>query len=303
MMKKATVTITTFQRPEFVKIAIESVFRQSYNNIEIVLVDDNGYGTQAQIETETSISNYLQLENFKYIKLDKNAGSCEARNIGVKNASGDYLFFLDDDDVFLPRKVEKQIALLENNPHLDGTLCAFKRLNTDGTEITADSNYPVVGDFKNFIINGNFFTPMLCIRKVSFDQSSGFKSIPRFQDRYFMINCLHQGMNFTATNEALYVMNEHMQDRITNLSTQKTIFSLDLIRTFVLKRKSEFSVQEWNRYLERDDTVIAISYYFGSYPERINSIYYWTKCLVAGKKWKYLQLIFKSLIPKEMLKI
>ncbi|MDT3766197.1 glycosyltransferase family 2 protein [Priestia filamentosa] len=113
-MKKVSIVIPTYKRPDFLERAIDSILNQDYKNLEIIIVDDNGWGTPEQIQTYKKIEKYEDMENFKYIAHEKNLnGSC-ARNTGIKNSSGDYICFLDDDDQFMPNKVSEQLRLLES---------------------------------------------------------------------------------------------------------------------------------------------------------------------------------------------
>lgn len=114
-MKLVTVIIPTYSRPKFLPRAIESVLSQTYPEIEIIVVDDNGEGTENQKYTEELIRNYIDNKQVVYLKHDKNKNGSAARNTGFKYSHGDYIAFLDDDDQFLPTKIEKQVEKLEHS--------------------------------------------------------------------------------------------------------------------------------------------------------------------------------------------
>lgn len=99
-----SVIITTYKRPTFLVRAINSVLNQTYQNYEIIVVDDNDEATVYREETLTLINSFTK--NIKYIPLAKNSGACNARNIGLEKARGDYILFLDDDDELLPKHLE-----------------------------------------------------------------------------------------------------------------------------------------------------------------------------------------------------
>lgn len=103
--------ITTYGR-EFNQIfrSINSVFQQTYSSMEIVLVDDNNPDSDCRKNISEAVKNY---PNIVYVPLEKNSGAQVARNRGIKAAHGEFVAFLDDDDEWLPSKIEEQIALVE----------------------------------------------------------------------------------------------------------------------------------------------------------------------------------------------
>lgn len=115
MSKKnmVSIIIPTFSRPTNLVRAIDSALNQTYKNIEIIVVDDNGVGTPCQIETEKLLTKYISRNMIKYLRHDVNRNGSAARNTGFNASNGQYINFLDDDDEFLPEKIEKQVAYLE----------------------------------------------------------------------------------------------------------------------------------------------------------------------------------------------
>jgi len=108
-----SIIIPTYKRPATLDRAINSVLNQTYDNIEIIIVDDNGKGSRFQKKTEKQMKKYDQNEKIKYIKHKVNKNGAAARNTGIEDANGDYIAFLDDDDEFLSKKIELQVNKLE----------------------------------------------------------------------------------------------------------------------------------------------------------------------------------------------
>lgn len=104
---RVSVIIPTFNRAERVQRAVASVVAQSRPPDEIILVDDGSTDATEEIITR----NYPQI---RYIR-QENRGISAARNFGIQNASGNWIAFLDADDEWLPRKLEKQILALKQN--------------------------------------------------------------------------------------------------------------------------------------------------------------------------------------------
>lgn len=118
-MKLVSIVVATYKRDKDLKKALDSLGLQNYPSMEIVLVDDNA---DAQWNKKVSeIANTFR-ENFPnipliYIANDTNQGSAETRNIGINAANGEYITFLDDDDIYLPEKIKKQTEFMENGKY------------------------------------------------------------------------------------------------------------------------------------------------------------------------------------------
>ena len=110
-----SVIIPTYSRPTNLCRAIDSVLNQTYRPIEIIVVDDNGVGTEFQIQTESVLKKYIELEQIVYVKHDVNKNGSAARNTGFRISNGEYINFLDDDDVLIPSKIEIQVSCLINS--------------------------------------------------------------------------------------------------------------------------------------------------------------------------------------------
>jgi len=109
-MAKPTVSviIPTYQRPHWVKEAIESVLAQNYKDYEIIVVNDGSTDNTAEV------LNQFQ-DTIKIITHKRNKGQAAARNTAIASSQGRYIAFIDDDDIWLPSKLEKTITLLEAN--------------------------------------------------------------------------------------------------------------------------------------------------------------------------------------------
>jgi len=110
---KVNVIIPTFNREEILPRAIDSILAQTYENFDLTIVDDGS--TDGTYEV---VKKYLQHVNVRYIRTD-NKGVSAARNIGVSLSSGDYVSFLDSDDLWHPDKLELQMNFLKQNSHLE----------------------------------------------------------------------------------------------------------------------------------------------------------------------------------------
>lgn len=106
---KVSVVIATYRRRASLQEAIESVMNQTYPDIEVIVVDDN-----ADKEwNEAVVAIVQQYPTIQYIRNEKNMGSAESRNIGIRESTGEFITFLDDDDLYLPEKISKQVNAMQ----------------------------------------------------------------------------------------------------------------------------------------------------------------------------------------------
>ncbi len=115
-MKLVSVVVATYKRDAELKRALESLAVQSYPNIEIVLVDDNGvpeWNEKVAFVVDSFRKRYPEIL-LNHITNTINQGSAKTRNIGIDAAKGEYITFLDDDDVYLEDKVKKQIVFMDS---------------------------------------------------------------------------------------------------------------------------------------------------------------------------------------------
>ena len=131
---KVSIVIPTYRRPQQICEAISFVLDQTYTNLEIIIVDDNGKGSDYQLSTEKAIEKYK--ERVKYLIHENNMGGSAARNTGWKAATGKYVLFLDDDDIIEKHKIEYQVEALEGKDQSWGaSYTAYHVVYPNGTII------------------------------------------------------------------------------------------------------------------------------------------------------------------------
>lgn len=111
--KLVSVIIPTHNGVNSISNAINSVLKQDYKNIEIIVVDDNGKNTKKQLETEQKIKKYIVNHSVRYIVHEKNKNGAAARNTGFRASKGEYISLLDDDDIYYPSKIRRSVEALE----------------------------------------------------------------------------------------------------------------------------------------------------------------------------------------------
>ena len=113
-----SVIIPTYNRASFLVRAVESVLNQTYENFECIIVNDASTDDTEQVIEKISDS------RVRYISHKTNRHVSAARNSGIEKARGEFIAFLDDDDAWLPKKLERQVPLLQGNePDLGLVYC------------------------------------------------------------------------------------------------------------------------------------------------------------------------------------
>ena len=201
MDDKVSVIITTFNRDEdVIDRAIKTVKNQTYSNLEIIIVDDNGEKHPDISEKVKKCA--LRYEDVVYIRHAKNKGACAARNTGIKAAKGSFLAFLDDDDTWVKDKIALQM-----NKFSDDVGFVYCGMNVvyenngkkERWEATEKKNRVVALLKKNYVGN----TSCGVVRKTIAEKVHGFdEKLKSGQDQDFWIR-LAQVCEFAYVNECL----------------------------------------------------------------------------------------------------
>jgi glycosyltransferase involved in cell wall biosynthesis len=162
-MPRASVIITTHNRPTLLLRAIESA-RGAARDLEIVVVDDASSDQTARI--------CRSIPGINYVRVDRCQGVAGARNIGLVASSGEYLSFLDDDDVRLAGSIEEQIGILDQTPAAALIYAQAIPEDADGTQHSAWPSRCPQGDVlwellvRNFIPSGSVVFRRSCLAQI-----------------------------------------------------------------------------------------------------------------------------------------
>ena len=135
-----SVIITTYHNEKLLNRAVESVLHQTYERIELIVVDDNPPESNARKATEAVMEKYPQAV---YLKHSENRNGAAARYNGIREAKGEYLAFLDNDDVYFSGHVADCVNILEEHPEYGAVLCGVVKV---GGGICWDLIPAVTGD-------------------------------------------------------------------------------------------------------------------------------------------------------------
>lgn len=272
-----TVIVPTYKRPNLIDKALESLLNQTYPNIEIIVVDDNGQGTKYQIETERTVRHYVQSQKIRYIAHDTNRNGSAARNTGLKASSGQYVLFLDDDDFLYPENISMHVQRLENtDKRVGAAYCNSKIIhyqNITHRLIEKESNVSENGNLCRKYILGlsKFNTSMIAFKRDALEYINGFdESFVRHQDYELMIRFFRY-FDIVCTSLQPLAVYDQTSDRLNTPNSE---------RDFRMKQKimAQFT-EDFNR--------LGITNEIGHH--------LWLQCALSSARQRKFQYIKKSI--------
>ena len=138
-----SVIMPTYNCGQYISASVESIIHQTESNWELEIVDDCSTDNTFEV-LEPYLKKYPHIH---YCRLPHNSGPAAARTTAIKHASGKYCAFLDSDDLWMPDKLEKQIAFMEKNGAAF-SCTAYKRMGADGNDLHMIIIPPKKTDYK-----------------------------------------------------------------------------------------------------------------------------------------------------------
>lgn len=223
MSYKVSVVIPTYKRsPEMLKRAIETVLAQTYENIEVVVIDDNvGDGIQSYRDrVQRMIKEYKENSKVVYKQNQENLGGALSRNEGIAAATGEYITFLDDDDIYLPHKIEKQLNfMIENNLDMTFTnliLHNEKDQVVDYRSFGSIPNFEKLTLLKYHLTRHITGTPTFMYRKKALEEIKGFEQAKVGQEFYLMLKTIENDCKIGYFDTCDVIAYRHKGESISN---------------------------------------------------------------------------------------
>lgn len=176
-MPLVSVVIPSFNRKKLLQRALQSVLRQTFTDYELMVVDDGS-------EDGTQDLPILKERKIRFIRLEENRGVSSARNIGVKQSSGDWIAFLDSDDEWFTSKLEKQISWCRYNPRFEIMQTREIWIRNGNRVNPPITHQKFQGDLFEASLKRCMITPSsVLLRKSLFEKAGGFnEAIPVCED-------------------------------------------------------------------------------------------------------------------------
>lgn len=267
--------ITTYKRkPEMVLRALDSILAQTYKDIEIIVVDDSPADYPLREDVKNAIigrKNDNQDIEIRYIAHEKNMGGCVARNTGMEAAKGDYLAYLDDDDEWMPEKIEKQMQVMQaTNAAL--VTCGSRTINEEEGVINERKETFFRGFVLKELLHRNFIgsTSFPLIRKSCIMNVGGFDPLMQAAQDYDVWLRLAEKYEIDYVNEPLVLYHEHGDERITTIAKKRI-------------SGTERLCEKFKYYLEKDrklwwDRHSGLSKQYAYNGEKKKALLMWWKC-------------------------
>jgi GalNAc5-diNAcBac-PP-undecaprenol beta-1,3-glucosyltransferase len=248
-----SVIIPTFKRAEFIPRVIENVRRQTHANIEILVIDDGSP------DHTSSVVNAIPDSRIRYIRHETNKGVSAARNTGIREARGEYIAFIDDDDMWSEDKLEKQLKALNT---YDVVVCAAI---ADGLPLRMHKRPDITHDD----LRKGGFAPSSLVGKAHVFRDVMFDENLRQGEDWDMFIRIAQRYSIGWVEGNLLIYNKGDHARATNVAKHLSGPELEK-RTAILYKHREFLGEKWFKY-HIADTFLG---YIGSRPDKLSYIAY-----------------------------
>lgn len=228
-LPRVSIVIPCYNSAELISETLDCAVEQDYENKEIIVIDDGS--TDNSPEIVKSYGSQITLVT------QENAGVSAARNHGIKIATGDYLQFLDSDDLILPGKIRQNIERLTESEG-DCTIAEYKVLKNGQTNAPLSQRSPESYDsIEEYMM---YTSPLIgrCLYNTDLVRRvGGFDSFRRGEDHLFQFKLLAAGARYIHVPETQFLYREHEQfERLSGLSSLE---------------KDPYLVKEKNREIER----------------------------------------------------
>ena len=216
-----SIIIPAYNAAQYVVEAVESALAQTYKNCEVVVVDDGSTDN-----TRSILAPYVESGRIKYV-YQPNAGLSAARNMGIKSSKGEYVALLDADDVFLPEKIERQVAYLESHPECDICYCDLYHFWDSEPKKLLKLNYDYYSgnDVLPNIIKRNFVAPLtMVVRRSVFDRFGLYdEKFRRSEDLEFLVRILARGARICFLDEILAKLRLRREGNLQSFKSQPEV--------------------------------------------------------------------------------
>lgn len=219
-MPKISAIMPLYNTPfEYLNATVQSVLSQTFADFELIVIDD-----ASTIDYKEFFEQFND-NRIKYFKLKKNSGPGHARNVGIKEATGEYIAISDSDDISLPERFCLQAEFLDKNPEISilGTGFRFSNRKNPASTILGEK------EIKNFLLfNSSLCNPTVMFRREDMVSNNLFfdEKINFAEDYKLWIDAAFTGLKFANLNEVLLIYTR----RAGQLSKEKEAVQISILK-------------------------------------------------------------------------
>lgn len=174
-----SVITPTFNRADFIGETVESILAQTFGDFELLIVDDGSTDNTREI-----LSPYLSDKRLRYF-YQENQGQSVARNRGLTESRGQFLCFIDSDNVWLPNKLESQLNFLREHPEVDIVYGDIITIDETSKEIGRENMRRISGHIAGDLLRDNFVSiNTSMVRRQCYTELGGFNEKDRLAEDY-----------------------------------------------------------------------------------------------------------------------
>ena len=276
-MKKPLVSIIMSaynERIDWVRDSIESIIKQTYDNLEIIIILDNPKNS----EIDNLIKDYSRNDHrIRYFINKKNLGLTKCLNIGLEKAQGKYIARMDADDVCMENRIEEQVKFLEENDDIDVVSCNYILIDEESNNLYETKNYGESANMTRECLayRSIFAHPTWTFRKSIMEKLKHYNEVERAEDYDFLCRLISNGYSAMALDKCLLMCRTRSGGGLSssNLLRQKKIeYIIKSEYKLYLNGEKKYSTTSVNDKIkllevsqkEKDNYNISNDYYLSS---------------------------------------
>ncbi len=239
-MRKPRISIITptFNRADFLRIAIDSVLAQSFGDFEHIIVDDGSTD-----QTPQFVEHYLTDPRIRYFR-QENQGPSVARNVGIERSRGEFICFLDSDNFWAPLKLDQQLRLFTAYPDSGVIYGDVVTVDASGGELHRRNMMRHSGAITRMLLVDNFISMNTTMARASLiREAGGFRQSDGLAEDYGLWLRMALLAKFRYASE-FWAYYRIMPGRLSDRSLERVRDNERLIRDFLQRRPSTFVVHK-----------------------------------------------------------
>jgi len=279
--KHVSIIVPAYNCEKYINDAIESILIQTYEDLEIIIVNDGSTDNTAKI-----IDNLAQVDSRIKVISQSNKGAGAARNKAISVAKGEFIAFLDSDDIMLEKRIQEQVQYLIKHPEITIVSCLAYYINEANDIIgKISTNLLTVADGKRYLERGKL---IYCLQSGVMTRKQALKKVGGYreelllgQDTELWNRMVEVGYNLVVMPKIL--VKYRIRDGSTMTQFKKYFFYIDMIDFNIQRRRKgfrEYSKEEFKKFLVSQPWYLKVARFnlrYSQYLYRLSGLMYGNK--------------------------